>query len=155
MTLHLLEILASGDMAPPKRVLTVRTLHLDAGQASMAKLGQSLGQYGLNLVELVRTYNAATEAQRGQVVPAVVTIHDDRSFTLATKTPPTSALLRRAAGVAKGASAPNGTPVATLTRDQLRDVARQKLPDLNTDDLDAAVAIVTGTARSMGIAVRE
>jgi large subunit ribosomal protein L11 len=142
-------------MAPTKHVLTVRTLHLDAGQASMAKLGQALGQYGLNLVELVRTYNAATEGQRGQVVPAVVTIHEDRSFSLATKTPPTSALLRRAAGVAKGADAPNGTPVATLTRDQVLDVARQKLPDLNTDDLDAAARIVAGTARSMGIAIRD
>jgi large subunit ribosomal protein L11 len=121
----------------------------------MAKLGQALGQYGLNLVELVRTYNAATEGQRGQVVPAVVTIHEDRSFLLATKTPPTSALLRRAAGVAKGADAPNGTPVATLTRDQVLDVARQKLPDLNTDDLDAAARIVAGTARSMGIAIRD
>jgi large subunit ribosomal protein L11 len=140
-------------MAPTKRVLTVRTVHLDAGRAGIAKLGQALGQYGLNLVELVRTYNAATEAQRGQVVPAVITIHEDRSFSLATKTPPTSALLRRAAGVEKGAGAPDGTPVATLTRDQLRDVARQKLPDLNTDDLDAAVRVVAGTARSMGIAV--
>jgi large subunit ribosomal protein L11 len=136
-------------MAPAKRVISVRTLHLDAGQAAMAKVGQALGPYGLNLVELVRTYNAATEGQRGQVVPAVVTIHEDRSFTLTTKTPPTSALLRRAAGSATGA----GTPVATLTRDQLREVARQKLPDLNTDDLDAAVRIVAGTARSMGIAV--
>jgi large subunit ribosomal protein L11 len=153
LTLHPLGFLASVAMAPAKRVITVRTLHLDAGQAAMAKLGQALGQYGLNLVELVRTYNAATEGQRGQVVPAVVTIHEDRSFTLVTKTPPTSALLRRAAGLAKGANAPNGTPVATLTRDQLREVARQKLPDLNTDDLDAAVRIVAGTARSMGIAV--
>jgi len=140
-------------MAPTKRVIAVRTLHLVAGQAAIAKLGQALGQYGLNLVELVRTYNAATEAQRGQIVPAVVTIHDDRSFSLATKTPPTSALLRQVAGLDKGAAAPNGAPVATLTRDQLRGVARQKLPDLNTDDLDAAVRIVAGTARSMGIAV--
>lgn len=140
-------------MAPTQRVITVRTLHLDAGQAAMAKLGQALGQYGLNLVELVRTYNAATESRRGQLVPAVITIYEDRSFSLALKTPPTSALLRRAAGLAKGAGAPNGTPVATLTRDQLRDVARQKLPDLNTDDLDAAEKVVAGTARSMGIAV--
>jgi large subunit ribosomal protein L11 len=140
-------------MAPTRRVIAVRTLHLDAGQAGMARIGQALGQYGLNLVELVRTYNALTEGRRGQIVPAVITVHDDRSFTLTTKTPPTSALLRQAAGLAKGAAAPNGTPVATLTRDQIREVARQKLPDLNTADLNAAEKIVAGTARSMGIAV--
>jgi large subunit ribosomal protein L11 len=107
----------------------------------------------VNIVEIVRTYNAATEALRGDVVPVVVTIYEDRTFSLVTKTPPTSTLLRKAAGLEKGAGHPNGTPVARLTREQLREVARRKLPDLNTDDLAAAERIVAGTARSMGIAV--
>lgn len=91
--------------------------------------------------------------QRGQIVPAVITVYEDRSFSLVTKTPPTSALLRQAAGLTKGSSRPNGAPVATLTRAQVREVAQRKLPDLNTDDLDVAEKTVAGTARSMGIAI--
>jgi len=141
-------------MAPAnKKVAAVVTIQLDAGQANMGKAGQALGPHGVNIVEIVRTYNAATEAMRGDVVPAVVTIYEDRSFSLVTRTPPTSTLLRKAAGLEKGARYPNGTPVARLTREQLREVARRKLPDLNTDDLAAAERIVAGTARSMGIAV--
>jgi len=141
-------------MAPAnKKVAAVVTIQLDAGQANMGKAGQALGPHGVNIVEIVRTYNAATEAMRGDVVPAVVTIYEDRSFSLVTRTPPTSTLLRKAAGLEKGAGHPNGTPVARLTREQLREVARRKLPDLNTDDLAAAERIVAGTARSMGIAV--
>jgi len=119
----------------------------------MGKAGQALGPHGVNIVEIVRTYNAATEALRGDVVPAVITIYEDRSFSLVTRTPPTSTLLRKAAGLEKGAGHPNGMPVARLTREQLREVARRKQPDLNTDDLAAAERIVAGTARSMGIAV--
>ena len=137
-----------------KKVAATVAIQLDAGQANMGKAGQALGPHGVNIVEVVRQYNAATEFQRGDVVPVVVTIYEDRSFSLVTRTPPTSALLRKAAGVEKGATSPNGSPVATLTREQLREVARRKLPDLNTADLDAAERIVAGTARSMGFAVR-
>jgi large subunit ribosomal protein L11 len=138
-----------------KRVAAVVTIQLDAGQASMGKAGQALGPHGVNIVEVVRSYNATTENQRGDIVPAVVTIYEDRSFSLVTKTPPTSALLRKAAGLSKGSARPDGVPVAALTRTQLREVARRKLPDLNTDDLDTAAEIVAGTARSMGIAVSD
>jgi large subunit ribosomal protein L11 len=140
-------------MPPKKKVTATVRIQLDAGQANMGKAGQALGPYGVNIVEVVRAYNAATDNQRGDVVPAVITIYEDRSFTLATKTPPTSTLLRKAAGLDSGAARPNGTPVARLTRAQVREVARRKLPDLNTTDLDAAERIVAGTARSMGIAV--
>ncbi|HVQ91293.1 MAG TPA: 50S ribosomal protein L11 [Mycobacteriales bacterium] len=140
-------------MPPKKKIVATVTIQLDAGQANMGKAGQALGPHGVNIVEVVRTYNAATEKQRGDVVPAVITIYEDRTFSLVTKTPPTSALLRKAAGLDRGASAPNGTPVARLTREQVRDVARVKLPDLNTTDLDAAERVIAGTARSMGIAV--
>lgn len=135
------------------RVAAVVTIQLAAGEANMGKVGQALGPHGVNLVELVRGYNAATEHQRGEVVPAVVTIYEDRSFSLVTKTPPTSALLRAAAGLEKGAAHPNGSPVAALSTAALREVARRKLPDLNTDDLEAAMRTVAGTARSMGISV--
>ena len=135
------------------QVAAVVTIQLEAGQAGMAKIGQALGPHGINLVEVVRSYDAATAHQRGEIVPAVVTIYEDRSFSLATKTPPTSALLRHAAGLTKGAPRPNGVSVATLTRAQVREIARRKLPDLNTDDLEAAERTVAGTARSMGIAI--
>lgn len=140
-------------MPPKKKIVATVTIQLDAGQANMGKAGQALGPHGVNIVEIVRSYNAATERQRGDVVPAVITIYEDRSFSLVTKTPPTSALLRKAAGLDKGAGHPNGIPVARLTREQVREVARRKLPDLNTTDLDAAERIVAGTARSMGIAI--
>ena len=140
-------------LTPTKKVAAVVTIHLEAGQANMAKVGQSLGPHGVNIAEVARAYNAATDARRGEIVPAAITIYQDRSFSLVTKTPPTSQLLRAAAGIAKGAAKPNGVPVATLTRAELREVARRKLPDLNTDDLDTAERIVAGTARSMGITV--
>jgi large subunit ribosomal protein L11 len=138
-----------------KRVAAVVNIQLEAGQASMAKVGQALGPRGINPAEVIRSYNAATADQRGEIVPAVVTIYDDGSFALVTKTPPTSALLRLAAGLTKGSQRPNGLPVATLTKTQVREVARRKLPDLNTDDLDAAEKTVAGTARSMGIAIHD
>ena len=142
-------------MPPAKRVAAVVSIQLDAGQANMGKAGQALGPHGVNIVEVVRTYNAASDSQRGDIVPAVITIYEDRSFSLVTRTPPTSALLRKAAGLDAGSARPDGAPVATLTRTQLREVARRKLPDLNTDDLDAAERTVAGTARSMGIAVSD
>jgi large subunit ribosomal protein L11 len=141
-------------MTSGKRITATVTIQFEAGQASMAKAGQVLGAHGVNIVEVVRTYNAATADQRGEVIPAVITIYEDRSFSLALKTPPTSVLLRRAAGITKGAAGTDGAPVATVSTDHLREVALRKLPDLNTTDLDAAMRIVAGTARSMGIGIR-
>jgi large subunit ribosomal protein L11 len=142
-------------MPPRKRVVATVRLQLDAGEASPGKLGQSLGAHGINIVAFMTAYNAATAAQRGMVVPAVVTVYEDRSFDLQLRTPPTSALLARAAGLPKGSGRPGDGPVAKLARDQLREIARTKLPDLNTADLDAAERIVAGTARSMGIELVE
>ena len=141
-------------MPSRKRVAATVRVQLEAGQASPGKVGQSLGAHGINIMAFIGAYNAASAAQQGMVVPAVVTVYDDRSFDLQLKTPPTSALLARAAGLVKGSGRP-GTdgPVAKLGRDRVREIARTKLRDLNTGDLDAAERIVTGTARSMGIEV--
>jgi large subunit ribosomal protein L11 len=141
-------------MPARKRVAATVRLQLDAGEASPGKVGQSLGAHGVNIVAFLAAYNAASAAQRGMVVPVVVTVYDDRSFDLQLRTPPTSALLARAAGLPKGGGRPGAdAPVAKLDRSRLREVARAKLPDLNTTDLDAAERIVAGTARSMGIEV--
>jgi large subunit ribosomal protein L11 len=138
---------------------TVR-IQLEAGEASPGKVGQALGAHGVNIGAVIAAYNTASAARRGLVVPVVVTLYDDRSFDLRLKTPPTSALLARAAVVAPAAGLPRGSgrpgadgPITKLGRDQVREIARTKLPDLNTDDLDAAERIVAGTARSMGIEV--
>ena len=155
MTLTSRQSLVSAVMTSSKRIAGKVNINFHAGAASMAKAGQALGPYGANMVEVVRTYNDATAGQRGEVVPAVITVYEDRRFTLVLKTPPTSALLRAAAGLTRGSSTPDGTPVATLTRAQLTEVARRKLPDLNTSVIDAAGRIVAGTARSMGIAVTD
>jgi large subunit ribosomal protein L11 len=137
-----------------KRVAATIKVQLDAGQASPGKVGQSLGAYGINIVAFMAAYNAASAPQRGMVVPVVVTVYDDRSFDFQLKTPPTSALLARAAGLPRGSGRPGAdAPIAKLDRDQLREIARTKLPDLNSTDLDAAERIVAGTARSMGIEV--
>jgi large subunit ribosomal protein L11 len=139
-------------MPAQRRVAATAKLQLDAGEASPGKVGQSLGAHGVNITAFMAAYNRASAAQRGMVVPVVVTIYDDRSFDLELKTPPTSALLARAAGLPRGSGRPGAdAPIAKLARDQLREIARTKLPDLNTDDLDAAERIVAGTARSMGI----
>ena len=142
-------------MPPRRRVAATAKLQLAAGEASPGKVGQSLGAHGINIMAFINAYNRASAAQQGMVVPVVVTIYDDRSFDLQLRTPPTSALLARAAGLAKGADRPgpaNG-PVGKLDRAQLREVARAKLPDLNTDDVEAAMKVVEGTARSMGITI--
>ena len=136
-----------------KTVLTRLKLQLQAGEANPGKVGQALGAHGVNIMAFCRDYNAATQAQRGAIVPAEVTVYDDRSLTFVTKTPPTSALLRAAAGVERGSGEPNRDRVGRVTRDQVRDIARTKLPDLNTDDLDMAERIIAGTARSMGITI--
>lgn len=138
-----------------RKVEVTLRLQLEAGQANPGKVGQALGAHGVNIVEFCRQYNAATERRRGWVVPVDVTIYADRSFSLVTKTPPTSRLLLAAAGVERGSPRPHAEGAGAVSREQVREIARTKLPDLNTDDLDAAERIVAGTARSMGIAVKD
>jgi large subunit ribosomal protein L11 len=142
---------------PPKRKLTaVIKLQIKAGQATPAPpVGPALGQHGVNIMEFCKQYNAATESQRGQVVPVEISVYEDRSFTFVTKTPPAAKLLLAAAGVEKGSGEPHKTKVATVTRDQVREIAQTKMPDLNANDLDHAERIIAGTARSMGITVAD
>ena len=137
-----------------RRVIAVVKIQIPAGQATPAPpVGTSLGPHGVAIMEFCKQYNAATESQRGMVVPVEVTVFDDRSFTVVTKTPPTPNLLRAAAGVAKGAKNTGVEKVGRVTKAQLEEIARTKLPDLNTKDLDAAMLQVAGTARSMGIEI--
>ena len=139
-----------------KRVVAIVKLEIPAGEASPAPpLGPALGQHGINLMEFVRSYNEATKSQAGTIIPAEVTIYAARSFTFVTNTPPAAVLLRQAARVEKGSAEPNREKVATLSRDQLRQIAETKLPDLNTADIDGAMKIVAGTARSMGIVIAD
>ena len=137
-----------------KRVVRKVKLELEAGRATPAPpVGRDLGPHGINLAEFCSRYNEATGTQTGRVVPVAVHIYEDRSFSIEVKTPKTSALLREAAGVAKGSGAPNGRPVATVTREQLRQIAASKMPDLNAASVEGAMKTVEGTARSMGIRV--
>jgi large subunit ribosomal protein L11 len=137
-----------------RRVAAVVKIQIQAGAATPAPpVGTALGPHGINIMDFCKAYNAATEAQRGTVIPAEITIYEDRSFTFVTKTPPTPVLLRQAAGVDKGASNPRRETVASVSRDQVRQIAETKMPDLNAIDLDGAIAQVAGTARSMGIEV--
>jgi len=125
---------------------------IQAGAATPAPpVGPALGQHGVNIMEFVKAYNAATEAQRGNVIPVEITVYEDRSFTFITKTPPAAELIKKAAGVAKGSGEPHKTKVAKLTKDQVREIAEQKMQDLNANDIDMAMRIIAGTARSMGI----
>jgi large subunit ribosomal protein L11 len=141
-------------MAPKKRVLAIVKIQLEAGGATPAPpVGTALGPHGVQTMEFCKQYNAATENQRGTVIPVEITIYEDRSFTFVLKTPPTPVLLRQAAGLAKGSATTGREKVATVTDDQITEIAKVKLVDLNTDDLDAAKKQVAGTARSMGIAV--
>jgi large subunit ribosomal protein L11 len=137
-----------------KKIRIVLTLQLPAGKATPAPpVGTALGPHGINIVEFCKTYNEKTQAQSGQIIPAQITIYEDRSFTFITKTPPAADLLRKAAGVEKGSAEPSRAAVGTVTRDQVREIARIKMEDLTANDLDAAMRIVEGTARSMGIEV--
>ena len=137
-----------------KRVHAKVKLQLEAGRATPAPpVGRDLGPHGVNLAEFVRQYNDATGQQNGAVVPAVVTIYEDRSFNFITKTPTTAYLLRRAAGVGKGSGEPGRETAGGITGEQLRRIAETKMPDLNAADVEAAMRVVAGTARSMGIAV--
>jgi large subunit ribosomal protein L11 len=137
-----------------KKIRTVLTLQLPAGKATPAPpVGTALGPHGINIVEFTKTYNERTAAQAGQVIPAQITIFEDRSFTFVLKTPPAADLLRKAAGVEKGSATTGSGAIGTVTRAQVREIAQVKLSDLNANDLDAASRIVEGTARSMGIEV--
>jgi large subunit ribosomal protein L11 len=141
-------------MPPKKRVLAVVKIQLPAGGATPAPpVGTALGPHGVQTMDFCKQYNAATENQRGSIVPVEITIYEDRTFTFILKTPPTPALLRQAAGLEKGASTSGREQVGTVTEAQVADIAAIKLPDLNTTDIEAAKRQVAGTARSMGIAV--
>jgi len=137
-----------------KKLAAVIKLQLPAGQATPAPpVGTALGPHGVNLMDFVKAYNDATASQRGQIVPAEISVYEDRTFTFALKTPPAAALLRQAARVEKGSREPNKTKVGTVTRDQVREIAELKLVDLNTGDVETAMKTIEGTARSMGITV--
>lgn len=143
-------------MAPPKKkVAGLIKLQIQAGAANPAPpVGPALGQHGVNIMEFCKAYNAATESQRGNIVPVEITVYEDRSFTFITKTPPASQLIKKAAGVAKGSGVPHTTKVGSLTQAQVREIAEMKKDDLNANDIDAAAKIIAGTARSMGITVK-
>jgi large subunit ribosomal protein L11 len=141
-------------MPPKKKLAAVIKLQIQAGAANPAPpVGPALGQHGVNIMEFCRAYNAATESQRGQIVPVEISVYEDRSFTFVTKTPPAARLLLKAAGVEKGSGEPHTKKVAKVTMDQVREIAQTKMEDLNATDLEQAAKIIAGTARSMGITV--
>jgi large subunit ribosomal protein L11 len=141
-------------MPPKKKLAAIIKLQINAGAATPAPpIGPALGQHGVNIMDFCKQYNAATESQRGNVIPVEISVYEDRSFTFITKTPPAPELIKKAAGVDKGSAVPHKTKVASLTRAQVREIAQTKMPDLNARDLDAAEKIIAGTARSMGITV--
>lgn len=137
-----------------KRVATLLKMQIPAGQASPAPpVGTALGPHGVNIMDFVKQYNNATASQAGTIVPVEVTIYEDQSFTFILKTPPAAVLLRQAAKVEKGAAEPHLATVGSVTRNQVREIAETKMVDLNANDIDAAMKIIEGTARSMGIEV--
>ncbi|WP_026549138.1 50S ribosomal protein L11 [Arthrobacter sp. Br18] len=141
-------------MAPRKKVTGLIKLQIKAGAANPAPpIGPALGQHGVNIMEFCKAYNAATEAQRGNVIPVEITVYEDRSFTFITKTPPAAELIKKAAGVPKGSGTPHTVKVANLTSAQVEEIATMKMEDLNANDVKAAAKIIAGTARSMGITV--
>ncbi|MGF7239576.1 MAG: 50S ribosomal protein L11 [Frankia sp.] len=143
-------------MPPKKKVSAVIKLQINAGAANPAPpVGPALGQHGVNIMEFCRQYNAATESQRGNVVPVEITVYEDRSFTFVTKTPPAAKLILKAAGVDKGSGVPQRDKVGSLNAAQVREIAQTKLQDLNANSIEAAEKIIAGTARSMGIVVRD
>jgi large subunit ribosomal protein L11 len=141
-------------MAKKKKVLAVVKLQIKAAQATPAPpVGTALGQHGVNIMEFCRQYNEATQSQAGQVIPVELTIYEDRSFSFVTKQPPAAELIKSAAGIEKGSDIPNRNKVAKLSRDQVRKIAEQKMSDLNANDVEMAMRIIAGTARSMGVEV--
>jgi large subunit ribosomal protein L11 len=143
-------------MPPKKKLVKTFTLQLPAGQATPAPpVGPALGQHGVNIMEFVKAYNAQTESMRGDIVPAQISVYEDRSFQFILKTPPAAQLLIKAAGVPKGSGVPQKDKVGAISRDQLREIAQKKMSDLNANDIEAAEKIISGTARSMGITVKD
>ncbi len=143
-------------MPPKKKVAALVKVALNAGAATPAPPGgTALGPHGVNIMEFCKRYNAETEAMRGNVIPVEITIYEDRTFTFVTKTPPAAELIKKAAGIQKGSGVPHRDKVGKISRDQVRDIATTKLPDLNANDIEAAAKIVEGTARSMGVTVAE
>ncbi len=141
-------------MPPKKKLAAIIKLQIKAGLATPAPpVGPALGQHGVNIMEFCKQYNAATESQRGQIVPVEISVYEDRSFDFVTKTPPAARLLLAAAGVEKGSGEPHKTKVAKVTMAQVREIAEVKKEDLNANDIDQAAKIIAGTARSMGITV--
>ena len=137
-----------------KKVIGIIKLQIPAGQANPSPpVGPALGQHGVNIMEFCKAFNAKTQGQEGTIIPAVITVYSDRSFTFITKTPPASILLKKAAKIAKGSNEPNRTKVGKVTVSQIEEIAKTKLPDLNATDLTAAIRTIEGTARSMGIEV--
>ena len=143
-------------MPAKKKIAGLIKLQIQAGAATPAPpVGPALGQHGVNIMDFCKQYNAATESQRGNVIPVEITVYEDRSFDFITKTPPAARMILKAAGVEKGSGEPHTKKVATITRDQVREIAQTKMADLNANDVDAAAKIIAGTARSMGITVTD
>ncbi|QYJ03838.1 50S ribosomal protein L11 [Nocardioides panacisoli] len=139
-------------MPPKKKIAALVKVQLQAGSASPAPpVGTALGPHGVNIMDFCKAYNAETESLRGEIVPVEITIYEDRSFDFITKTPPASELIKKAAQIKKGSSVPHKEKVGSITADQVREIAEKKMPDLNANDVDQAMKIVAGTARSMGI----
>jgi len=143
-------------MPPKKKIAALVKVQLQAGAATPAPpVGTALGPHGVNIMEFCKAYNAQTEPMRGSVIPVEITIYEDRSFTFITKTPPAAELIKKAAGVPKGSGVPQKDKVGSITRAQLREVAEKKMADLNANDIEQAEKIIAGTARSMGITVKD
>ena len=143
-------------MPPKKKIAALVKVQLPAGQATPAPpVGTALGPHGVNIMDFVKQYNAATDSQRGNIIPVEITIFEDRSFTFITKTPPAPELIKKALGLDKGSAVPHKEKVGKLSREQLRSIAETKMPDLNANDIAAAEKIIAGTARSMGITVAD
>ena len=139
-------------MPPKKKVAAIVKVQLQAGMANPAPpVGTALGPHGVNIMEFCKAYNSATEAMSGNVVPVEITIYEDRTFSFITKTPPAAELIKKAAGLQKGSAVPHKDKVGKISKDQIREIATTKMPDLNATDIDAAMKIVEGTARSMGV----
>ena len=143
-------------MPPKKKIAGYIKLQIKAGAATPAPpVGPALGQHGVNIMEFCKAYNAATEAQRGDIVPVEITVYEDRSFTFVTKTPPAARMILKAAGLEKGSPTPHKVKAGSISQAQVREIATTKMADLNANDLDAAAKIIAGTARQMGITVTD
>ncbi|MEK7582986.1 MAG: 50S ribosomal protein L11 [Patescibacteria group bacterium] len=138
-----------------KAIKTIIKLQLEAGKATPAPpVGTALGPHGLNIADFVKKFNEATQEKLGEIVPIEITVFEDRSFTFIMKTPPAAFLIRKAAGLEKGSAVPNKNKVGKITKDQVRAIAEQKMPDLNANDVEQAMKIIEGTARSMGVEIK-